>query len=236
MLGNRPVPAPSPAALHDRALADLRFIRETMEQASVTTFSGWALIGVGLLAVLVGPLASLARTRERWLLLWLALAGVSVPLAALATARKSRAAGLPLASGPARKFGLCLAPALIAGGLLTVVLARAGLWSLLPGLWLLVYGAGVVAGGAFSVRVVPVMGVGFMAPRARGPFWPSRPGARRPCHVRGVHGPRRRWPVRSRRLGRPLARGRLRRPSRGFRCPHREAIRWLRRGRRGGAP
>ena len=134
-----------------------------MEQASVTTFSGWALIGVGLLAVLVGTFASLARTRERWLLLWLALAGVSVPLAALATARKSRAAGLPLASGPARKFGLCLAPAMIAGGLLTVVLARAGLWSLLPGLWLLVYGAGVVAGGAFSVRVVPVMGVGFMA-------------------------------------------------------------------------
>src|SRR4029450_9817222 len=158
MLGNRPVPAPAPAALHDRALADLRFIRETMEQASVTTFSGWALIGVGLLAVLLGP-----PPPERRLLLRLALAGVSVPLAALATARKSRAAGLPLASGPARKFGLCLAPALMAGGLLTVVLARAGLWSLLPGLWLLVYGAGVVAGGAFSVRVVPVMGVGFMA-------------------------------------------------------------------------
>jgi len=157
------MPASSTAALHDRALADLRFIRETMEQASVTTFSGRALMGVGLLAVVVGTLASLARTRERWLLLWIALAGVSVPLAALATARKSRAAGLPLASGPARKFGLCLAPAMIAGGLLTVALARAGLWSLLPGLWLLVYGAGVVAGGAFSVRVVPVMGVGFMA-------------------------------------------------------------------------
>jgi hypothetical protein len=163
MPADRPMPAPSTAALHDRALADLRFIRETMEQASVTTFSGGALIGVGLLAVLVGTLASLARTRERWLLLWLALAAVSVPLAALATARKSRAAGLPLASGPARKFALCLAPAMLAGGLLTVVLARAGQWSLLPGLWLLVYGAGVVAGGAFSVRVVPVMGVGFMA-------------------------------------------------------------------------
>jgi hypothetical protein len=157
------MPAPSTEALHDRALADLRFIRETMEQASVTTFSGGALIWVGLLAVLVGTLASLARTRERWLLLWLALAAVSVPLAALATARKSRAAGLPLASGPARKFALCLAPAMLAGGLLTVVLSRAGQWSLLPGLWLLVYGSGVVAGGAFSVRVVPVMGVGFMA-------------------------------------------------------------------------
>src|SRR5438132_98400 len=98
MPGDRPMPASSTAALHDRALADLRFIRETMEQASVTTFSGWALMGVGLLAVVVGTLASLARTRERWLLLWIALAGVSVPLAALATARKSRAAGLPPAA------------------------------------------------------------------------------------------------------------------------------------------
>ncbi len=123
------MPAPRAAALHDRALADLRFIRETMEQASVTTFSGGALIGVGLLAVLVGTLASLARTRERWLLLWLALAAVSVPLAALATARKSRAAGLPLASGPARKFALCLAPAMLAGGLLTVA---SGSWPSAP--------------------------------------------------------------------------------------------------------
>ena len=164
MASDRPAPAPATAALHDRALADLRFIRETMEHAgSFTTFSGWGLIGVGLLAALVGAFTVLAPTRERWLLLWLALASASVPLAALATARKSRAAGLPLASGPARKFALCLAPAMTAGGLLTVVLVRAGQWSLLPGLWLLVYGTGVVAGGAFSVRVVPVMGVGFMA-------------------------------------------------------------------------
>src|SRR4029453_13718836 len=102
-----PFPSPPPAALHDRALADLRFIRETMEQASVTTFSGWALIGVGLLAVLVGTLASLARTRERWLLLLLVLPGVSWPLPALATARKSRAGGVAPASRPWRKVRLC---------------------------------------------------------------------------------------------------------------------------------
>jgi hypothetical protein len=164
MPAHRPVTAPTTAALHDRALADLRFIRETMEHAgSFTTFSGWGLIGVGLLAVLVGALAVLAPTRERWLMLWLALSAASVPLAALASAYKSRAAGLPLASGPARKFALCLVPAMIAGGLLTVVLVRAGQWALLPGLWLLAYGAGIIAGGAFSARVVPTMGVGFMA-------------------------------------------------------------------------
>ena len=164
MPADRPATAPTTAALHDRALADIRFIRETMEHAgSFTTFSGWGLIGVGLLAVLVCALAVLAPTRERWLILWLALSATSVPLAALASARKSRAAGLPLASGPARKFALCLVPAMLAGGLLTLVLVRAGQWALLPGLWLLVYGAGIVAGGAFSARIVPIMGVGFMA-------------------------------------------------------------------------
>jgi hypothetical protein len=46
--------------------------------------------------------------------------------------------------------------------MLTVVLWRGQMANALPGTWLLLYGTAVVAGGAFSVRIVPVMGMCFM--------------------------------------------------------------------------
>jgi hypothetical protein len=47
-----------------------------------------------------------------------------------------------------------------------------GMFALLPGLWMLLYGTGVVAAGAFSVRIVPVMGAAFIVVGAATLFAP----------------------------------------------------------------
>ena len=159
----RPRLSDSPA-LHARAMADLRFIRETMENASsFSTFSGLGLALIGGIAGVLGLVAGGQPTRLRWLAVWLAAAAISAVAGALSTAWKTRALAQPLIPGPSRKFALSLAPTLLAGTLLTTVVARAGLFDLLPGVWLLLYGAGLVAAGAWSVGTVPVIGASFMA-------------------------------------------------------------------------
>lgn len=153
-----------PLALHDRAMDNLRYIRETMERAgSFTAISGWGLVGIGVTALVAAVLASRLSAPAEWLGLWMAEALLSFGIGAGSIARKARAARVPVLSGPGAKFALSLAPPLVAGGLLTAVLFAAGLITALPGMWLLLFGTGVVTAGAFSVRIVPLMGLCFMA-------------------------------------------------------------------------
>ena len=153
-----------PPALHLRAMDNLRFIRETMEDAvCFTAVSGVGEIAVGLSAFAAAFVAARAATPLGWLLTWLGEACLAFLLTGGAIVWKARQANISLISRPGRRFALGLLPPLIAGALLTVTLFAAGVLWVLPGLWLLLYGTGVVTGGAFSVRIVPVMGLGFMA-------------------------------------------------------------------------
>jgi len=88
-------------------------------------------------------------------------------------------AGRWLASPIATCFGLGLVPFAPGTACSIAAIAAAGIlihyhgWTqanfglltmaaLLPGIWLLLYGVGVVAAGTFSVKVVPAMGICFM--------------------------------------------------------------------------
>jgi hypothetical protein len=143
---------------------NLAFIRDTMEAAgSFTAVSGWGMVAVGVVAIIVAIVASMQQSVTTALNIWLAAAVLSPAIAMWAMVRKARSAKMPLLSGPGRKFVLSFSPPMIVGALLTLVLYRAGFVAPIPGVWLLLYGTGVVAGGAFSVKIVPVMGLCFMA-------------------------------------------------------------------------
>lgn len=161
-----------PVALHHRAMDDLRFIRRTMERsASFTAVSGKSGIAMGLLAVGAAWLAHDAGP-GRWGMIWLAAAAVAFAIATAGMAIKARRVNESLLRGPGRKFVLGMLPSLLVGALLTAALYRGGFTEALPGVWLLLYGTGVLAGGAFSVRVVPLMGAGFVLVGAAALFSP----------------------------------------------------------------
>ena len=142
---------------------DLRFIRDTMERsAAFTAVSGWGTALLGTTAVGAAWLAAHQTSSSAWLRVWLAEGLLAVAIGLLSCTWKANRRGLPLFSGPARKVALGLAPPLLAGAFMTFLLFRAGLPSALPATWLLLYGAGIMTGGSFSVAIVPVMGVCFM--------------------------------------------------------------------------
>ncbi|PWT85020.1 MAG: hypothetical protein C5B56_14685 [Proteobacteria bacterium] len=164
----------APIPIDARAADHLRYIRETMERAAeFTAVPGWGGVAMGITALGAAWLAHRQATAKAWLAVWLVEAFVAVAIAAPSAATKAHRANSKLFSGPGRKFVLSFAPPIIVGGLLTVALFRLGAMPALPGVWLLLYGTAIVTGGAFSVRVVPVMGLCLMAVGAAALFSPA---------------------------------------------------------------
>lgn len=154
---------PEPAGMHAQAIDNLRYIRRTMECAAAFTAvpgKGGVLMGVTALAAAV--LASRQRDAVNWLAVWVVEAVLAITIGFVSARMKLRKAETPTIGRPALKFTLALLPSILVGALLTLIFVRNGLPAELPGIWLLVYGTGVLSGGAFSVRVVPVMGLSFL--------------------------------------------------------------------------
>jgi hypothetical protein len=164
----RPIrPTTEPAAtigLHDQAMDNLRFIRDAMENAgSFTAVPGVGGIVVGATAFFAAFAAHLSAGPRAWLSVWIGEAFLALAIGLGFSARKARRAGNALLSRPFHRFVFAMAPPIAAGAVITIMLNNAGLVRFLPAVWLLLYGAGVACGGAFSVRAVPVMGMSFLA-------------------------------------------------------------------------
>ncbi len=174
----------APRPLHDRALDNLQFIRSTMERAgSFTAVPGWGMVLLGLTALAAAAYAgslpagaAYGEYERHWLRTWLLEAVLGAMIGGFALVHKAKRAGDALVYGPGRRFGLSVLPLFIVGGLLTFVLYDTGQIARLPALWLLCYGAGIVTGGAFSLRIVPVMGTCFLVLGAVALFTPAQWG------------------------------------------------------------
>ena len=150
--------------LDKHAAEDIRFIRRTMERSASFTAvpgaGGAAMGAIGLVAAWVG---ALQPTGERWLVVWLSAAVIALIVGLIAMRRKAVRIGSVLTGAPARRFALSLSAPLLAGAALTWGLWASNAWTLIPATWLLLYGAGVVTGGGYSVAPMPVLGLAFMA-------------------------------------------------------------------------
>src|SRR5262245_39221407 len=154
---------PQPVELHEHAMDNLRYIRQTMERAgSFTAVPGKGGILMGLVAMAAQRIAVREPSAGRWISIWALAALVALSIGIAGAALKSRRFEMPLFSGPGRKFIAGFIPPILAGAVLTLVFYRAGVSGFLPGVWLLLYGAAVLSGGWASVRVVPLMGGCFM--------------------------------------------------------------------------
>jgi hypothetical protein len=163
-----------PIPLHSHAIDNLRYIRETMERAgSFTAVPGWGGVAMGVTALAAAGFASHVKALPLWLLCWFLEGVLAVAIGVFAVWKKARAAGIPLWSAPARKFVFSFVPPLFAGAVLTWVLWQTGSANGIAAAWLLLYGVGVITGGAFSVPVVPVMGTCFLAFGVLAAFTPA---------------------------------------------------------------
>jgi hypothetical protein len=152
-----------PAPIHEHALSNLRYIREAMERASAfTSIPGWGGVAVGISAIIATVMAQPYAGTRRWLLTWLAEAVVAAVIALTTMIRKAQRANVSFRGGPARRFFSSYFAPIAAGAALTCLLGYHGLYAMLPATWLLLYGASFISSGAFSLAVVPVMGVCFM--------------------------------------------------------------------------
>jgi hypothetical protein len=174
------VPDRQPRSVSSQAADNLTFIRSAMERSSTfTAIPGTGGVVMGVIGLIAAGVGARQPTADRWLGTWLAAASVAAIVELAAMTRKAQRAGMTLTGTNARKFALGMAAPLVAGAAITYELWTVRDFTVMAPAWLLLYGAGLLTGGMFSVPVVRAIGVCFMAagiaailmPPEWGNFW-----------------------------------------------------------------
>lgn len=153
-----------PVNISDRALDNLKYIREAMERStSFTAVPGYGGMLMGVTALAAAYIAAQQIYMRNWLIVWLTEAFLAAAIGMLGMWQKSKISDQSLFSTPARKFAFGSIPPLICGIAITLGLWRYEHYEMMAPVWMLCYGAAVVNGGTFSVKIVPVMGWIFIA-------------------------------------------------------------------------
>ena len=156
-----------PISIETHALGTLAYIRSSIESSGSLVVPGTAAMVMGSIGSVAAVAASTPRGAAHWLAIWIFAGAVAFVLGGALMARQAAHTDHPRYLGPLRKFALCLCPALLAGAILTFVLSRAGLTSLLPGSWLLLYGCAVLSASTVTnprmMRLICTMGALFVA-------------------------------------------------------------------------
>src|SRR5947207_3326723 len=106
--------------LHEHAMDNLKFIRQTLERAgSFTAVPGKGGVLMGVVALAAAQLAARQPSAGGWLAVWTIAAMIAMTIGLAGAALKSRRFQMPLFSGPGRKFIAGFAPAIVAGAVLT---------------------------------------------------------------------------------------------------------------------
>jgi hypothetical protein len=147
-------------ALQTDAEEHLRYIRDVMQRSTeFSAISGVGVMAIGIVGIAASAYAAFAlEPSAEWMLFWCAVAAVALLVGVPPTVRKARSAGTSVAVGPGRKFALCVAPAIVAGAGITFGLYQHDLFDLMPAAWLMIYGAGLTAGGTYSIGNLHVFG------------------------------------------------------------------------------
>ncbi len=171
-MGPMPAQASRPISISDHAADNLEFIRATMERSHrFSAVPGWGGVAMGAIGCAAGLLAFYQP--DAWFRCWLIAALIAAPIGLTTMRRKASGSGQLLWSAAGRRFALGFSPPMLSAILLTAVMARAHQLDFVPALWLLLYGSAVIAGGMFSIPVVPVMGGCFLALGAAAAAWPT---------------------------------------------------------------